>query len=113
MTFALSALCPWRRCRKKTKEVLKENYDLVYTSQLYGTSSTNEKLELIWEQFSQDHPIDYHSPSLSVSDIVALKQNGVVTCHYCDSFGFTELSGFLPRQSVKKTRRWLWRTIMA
>ena len=88
--------------QEENKEVLKDNYDLVYTSQLYGTSSTNEKLELIWEQFNQDHPIDYHSPSLSVSDIVALKQNGVVTCHYCDSFGFTELSGFLPPDNPLK-----------
>ena len=88
--------------QEENKEVLKEKYDLVYTRSSMAQSSTNEKLELIWEQFNQDHPIDYHSPSLSVSDIVALKQNGVVTCHYCDSFGFTELSVFFPRQSVKK-----------
>lgn len=89
--------------REEGKEVLKENYDLVYTSQLFGTRSTDEKLELIWEQFNNDHPLDYHSPSLSVSDIVALNQNGVVTCHYCDSFGFTELPGFLPRDNPLKS----------
>ena len=82
--------------QEENEEVLKENYDLVYTSQLYGTSSTNEKLELIWEQFNQDHPIDYHSPSLSVSDIVALKTDSVVSYHYVDSIGFKELHGFMP-----------------
>lgn len=84
------------------RTVERENYDLVYTSQLYGTSSTAEKLDVIWNQFNNNHPIDYHSPSLSVSDIVALKQNGVVTCHYCDSFGFTELPGFLPQDNPLK-----------
>lgn len=88
--------------REEGGEVQKENYDLVYTSQLYGTRSTDEKLDIIWEQFNHNHPVDYHSPSLSVSDIVALKQHGVVTCHYCDSFGFKELPGFLPQDNPLK-----------
>ena len=46
-------------------------------------------------RFNIDRPADYHSPSLSVSDIVAIKQNGVVSCHYCDSIGFREVPGFL------------------
>ena len=46
--------------------------------------------------------MDYHHPSLSVSDIVAVKQNGVVSCHYCDSFGFREVPGFLPQDNPLK-----------
>ncbi len=45
--------------------------------------------------FNNEHPTDYHRPSLFVSDIVALKQNGVVSCHYVDSFGFQEIPAFL------------------
>ena len=31
---------------------------------------------------------------MSVSDIVALKQGGVVSCHYVDQYAFSELPGF-------------------
>ena len=43
---------------------------------------------------------DHHS--LSVSDIVALRQNGVVSCHYVDSIGFQELPGFLKPEKYLK-----------
>ena len=39
---------------------------------------------------------------LSVSDIVALKQNGVVSCHYVDSIGFRELPNFLKPENYLK-----------
>ncbi len=38
---------------------------------------------------------------LSVSDIIALKRDGVVTCHYCDSVGFERLTDFFtPKPTV-------------
>ena len=45
--------------------------------------------------------MDYHSPSRSVSDIVAIRQDGKVSCHYCDSVGFTQIPGFLPENPLK------------
>lgn len=80
------------------------NYDLAYTAPLTDTGNTEEKLAVLWDRFNNDHPADYHRPSLSVSDIVALKQNGVVSCHYVDSFGFQELPAFLmPENYLKNT----------
>ncbi len=38
---------------------------------------------------------------MSVSDIVAIKQDGKVSCHYCDSFGFQQIPGFLPDNPLK------------
>ena len=38
---------------------------------------------------------------MSVSDIVAIKQDGKVSCHYCDSFGFQQVPGFLPDNPLK------------
>ena len=73
------------------------NYDLIYTAPLEATGSTQERLEALYEQFNIRCPADYHSPSLSVSDIIAVKQDGVVSCHYCDSVGFREVPGFLPQ----------------
>ena len=81
-----------------------ENYDLVYTDTLNCDGSTGAKLEEIYRTFNIDHPEDFRGHSLSVSDIVALKQDGVVSCHYVDSVGFTELSSFIrPENYLKST----------
>ena len=78
------------------------NYDLVYTAPLPDAPSVNAALAQLDYQFNNEYPVDYHHPSLSVSDIVAVKQNGVVSCHYCDSFGFREVPGFLPQDNPLK-----------
>lgn len=44
---------------------------------------------------------------MSVSDIVAIKQDGKVSCHYCDSVGFTEIPGFLPDNPLKNAEMML------
>ena len=79
----------------------RSNYDLIYTAPLNGSGSTMEQLETLYEQFNLKKPVDFHSPSLSVSDIVAIKQEGKVSCHYCDSVGFTQIPGFLPENPLK------------
>ena len=78
------------------------NYDLAYTAPLTDQGSTDDRLGALWDRFNNDHPADYHRPSMSVSDIVALKQNGVVSCHYADSFGFQELPAFLKPENYLK-----------
>ncbi|WP_439645735.1 YodL domain-containing protein [Oscillibacter ruminantium] len=78
------------------------HYDLAYTAPLMDKGDTEDRLEALWDRFNNDHPADYHRPSLSVSDIVALKQNGVVSCHYADSFGFQELPAFLKPENYLK-----------
>jgi len=78
------------------------NYDLAYTAPLAVKGNTEDRLAALWQRFNNDHPADYHRPSLSVSDIVALKQNGVVSCHYVDSFGFQELPAFLKQENYLK-----------
>ena len=79
----------------------RSNYDLIYTAPLNGSGSTMEQLETLYEQFNLKKPVDFHSPSMSVSDIVAIKQDGKVSCHYCDSVGFTQIPGFLPENPLK------------
>ena len=83
------------------KAIARSSYDLIYTAPLTATGSTDSKLEAIFEQFNLHRPADYHSPSLSVSDIVAIKQNGVVSYHYCDSVGFKELPDFQKENYLK------------
>ena len=79
----------------------RSNYDLIYTAPLDGSVSADAQLEKIYEQFNLEKPVDFHSPSLSVSDIVAVKRDGMVSCHYCDSVGFAEIPGFLPNNPLK------------
>ena len=83
------------------KATARGSYDLIYTAPLTATGSTDAKLEAIFEQINLHRPADYHSPSLSVSDIVAIKQNGVVSYHYCDSVGFKELPDFQKENYLK------------
>ena len=85
----------------------RSNYDLIYTAPLNGSGSIMEQLETLYEQFNLQKPVDFHSPSLSVSDIVAIKQDGKVSCHYCDSVGFTEIPGFLPDNPLKNAEMML------
>ena len=79
----------------------RNNYDLVYTGTLPLGSSVDESLDKLWEQFNTAKPADFMRPSMSVSDIVAINQDGNVSCHYCDSVGFKELDGFLGDNPLK------------
>lgn len=79
----------------------RSNYDLIYTAPLRESGTVPEQLEKLYEQFNLQKPADFHSPSMSVSDIVAIKQDGKVSCHYCDSVGFTQIPGFLPENPLK------------
>ena len=87
--------------------VKRENYDLAYTAPLEPCNSPQAAVEQLYNQFNNDHPADYHHPSMSVSDIVAIKQDGKVSCHYCDSVGFTEIPGFLPDNPLKNAEMML------
>lgn len=82
-------------------------YDAIYTGGFmdYGNARTN--LDMIYQRFNVDHPADFKGHSLSVSDIVALKQNGVVSCHYVDSIGFRELPNFLKPENYLKNAEML------
>ena len=79
----------------------RSNYNLIYTAPLSESGTVPEQLEKLYQQFNLEKPVDFHSPSMSVSDIVAIKQDGKVSCHYCDSVGFTQIPGFLPENPLK------------
>ena len=79
----------------------RSNYDLIYTAPLSASGTVPEQLEKLYQQFNLEKPVDFRSPSMSVSDIVAIKQDGKVSYHYCDSVGFTQIPGFLPENPLK------------
>lgn len=88
--------------RKVDQIVQPENYELVYSAFL-SPSDVREQaaiLESLYARFNLDRPEDFHGHSLSVSDVIALKQNGRLTCYYTDSFGFQRLPDFIPPENA-------------
>lgn len=88
--------------QKKGIEPQYENYELVYTGALTKDGRQVEKLEDLYRIFNIEHPHDFSGHSLSVSDIVALKQAGVVSYHYVDSIGYKELTNFRTTENYLK-----------
>ena len=83
-------------------EIERSNYDAVYTGKLPVGSDTEDCLNNLFFTFNYNQPADFQGHSMSVSDIVALKQNGVVSCHYVDHFGFKEVPNFLQLENYLK-----------
>ena len=80
----------------------KANYDLIYTGTLPQANDLPSALEGLYVTFNQDRPEDFCGHSLSVSDIVAVKRGGVVSCHYLDSVGYQELPAFWTPENYLK-----------
>ena len=76
--------------------VRKEHYELVYSAPLQdtGQKDASQILEDLYARFNLSRPGDFTGHSLSVSDVIILKQDDRVRSYYTDSFGFEELPDF-------------------
>lgn len=82
---------PFDSLQNKGLSVERGNYTLVYSASL-NDSDTPDSL---YAKFNFDRPEYFTGHSLSVSDIIVMQREGVVTSHYVDSFGFQKLTAFL------------------
>jgi len=73
------------------KTVDKDNYELVYSGKL----EEGMGLEDLYTKFNIDHPEDFRGHSMSVSDVVVIKDVEGEHAHFVDSFGFTEVPEFV------------------
>lgn len=80
----------------------RSGYDAIYTGDLLNYGNTGTNLDILYQTFNINRPEDFRGHSLSVSDIVAIRQNDVVSCHYVDSIGFRELPNFLQPENYLK-----------
>ena len=87
---------------KKGLSVQKENYAAVYAGNLDRRGDTQDRLNELYEAFNIRRPEDFRGHSLSVSDIIALKQHGVISCYYVDTDGFKEVPDFLQPENYLK-----------
>jgi len=90
--------------RSKGREVERGSYDLIYTAPLSSEGGSDAALDQLWYKFNNEHPADYQHPSVSVSDIIAIRQDGVLSFHYCDSFGFQQLPDFIQPENAPENK---------
>lgn len=81
-------------------------YELVHTGPVLqggGFKETPEILNDLFFRFNHNHPEGFIGHSLSVSDVIAVRNNGELGCFYVDRWGFEPLPGFLDQQNPLRT----------
>lgn len=71
--------------------IQRSQYDCVYIGRL----PPGANLEDLYVRFNLEHPEDFRGRSMSVSDVVVLRQGREETAWYCDRIGFTPVPEFL------------------
>ena len=78
------------------------HYEPIYVMTISGTETRTENmLNDAFYHFNMRRPDDFRGHSISISDIIAVKANGEVSCHYVDTFGFKMLEGFIQDNPLK------------
>lgn len=93
---------PYWHIQKLEEQPTIDHYEVVYHGPIEQTAGAAEQLEGLYTKFNIEHPEDFRGHSMSVSDIVALKVAGRVSCYYVDAFGFVELQNFLKPENYLK-----------
>ena len=75
------------------------NYELIYAAPF----KSGESLETIYRDLNLYRPDDFRGHSLSVSDVVVIRENGRDTAHYCDRLGFAQVPEFLGEKQKELT----------
>lgn len=71
-----------------------QQYEAVLTGAFQPAQDTQAALNSLYATLNEPLPWDTQARSLSMGDVIALKRDGQVTCHYVDRTGFVELPGF-------------------
>ena len=75
------------------------HYHEVYEGTFQDEATTNERLHALYQQFNFNPPKEFTGHSLSVSDIIALQEQNVISYYYVDDIGFQQLPGFNSRNN--------------
>ena len=83
-----------------------DHYEVVHLGNLPANLVSQEQipiqLEALYETYNLDLPEGFTGHSLSVSDVIALKLQGQISCHFVDSVGFQQLPDFIRRENYLK-----------
>lgn len=86
-------------------EVLRDNYNLVYSLEEKDFTDKNMLLESMFAKFNGDYPEDYQGRSVSMSDVIAVNDHGNLSVHYVDRLGFKDLDNFLEIQRAAEQKQ--------
>ena len=75
----------------------KDNYKVVYRGDLYANETAND----IYERFNINHPYDYKTSSLSVGDVIVIKEGRKKIALFVDDIGFEELPEFFKKAGAE------------
>lgn len=82
---------PYSVLREKKIQVRHKDYEQVYL----GRMQPEDTLEGIRKRFDRHLPRTFKGHSISVSDVLVLNKEGVVTSYYVEKNGFTVIEGFI------------------
>lgn len=98
------AFRPLKELRSNGLTIERDRYELKYSNTMPPKGDTQERLNYLYQLFNINRPADFTGHSLSVSDIIVLRQPDAITYHYVDTWGFSELSpDFKPLDDYLRT----------
>lgn len=86
---------PYSALQEKGIQIQYEDYEQVYLARMQPEDGP----EKIRRRFNRKLPRTFHGHSISVSDVLVLNKDGVVTSYYVEKDGFTVISGFIQKGS--------------
>ena len=87
---------------RRTDETVYERFESYEALKRQGKEPNIDHYDVVYVAPLSSYTEDFRGHSLSVSDIVALKTDAVVSFHYVDSIGFQELQGFMKPENYLK-----------
>lgn len=82
---------PYSTLQEKEIQIQYKDYTQVYLAQM----QPGDEPEQIRRRFNKKLPRTFHGHSISVSDVLVLNKDGVVTSYYVEKDGFTIIAGFI------------------
>ncbi len=82
---------PYRALQEKGIQIQYKDYTQVYLARM----QPGDEPEQIRRRFNRKLPRTFHGHSISVSDMLVLNKDGVVTSYYVEKDGFTVIAGFI------------------
>ena len=82
---------PYSALQEKGIQIQYEDYEQVYLARMQPEDEPGQ----IRKRFNEKLPRTFHGHSISVSDVLVLNKDGVVTSYYVEKEGFTVIAGFI------------------
>ena len=82
---------PYSALQEKGIQIQYEDYEQVYLARMQPEDEPGE----IRKRFNEKLPRTFHGHSISVSDVLVLNKDGVVTSYYVEKEGVTVIAGFI------------------